>query len=188
MLERLLLPSLVTDSLRFRFIEILSLKRAQVLALFHREWCCKIAISIWVWLQSEEDVVLTKHRHSRCHLLLSKEKLLSRWSLQDRIMKIALIYTNCRIDERKSDSDINNIVKELRIWIALHRVLCSSLCRSFAQLRVSRWFHVIMICVSIAMCQESWVTFSSETWSIRSLCVFIALTHLIFLKMRCVDA
>lgn len=202
MLERLLLPSLVTDSLHFRFIEILSLKHAQVLALFHRKWCCKIAISIWVWLQSEEDVVLAKHWHSRCHLLLSKEKLLrhswchlllskekllSRWSLQDRIMKIALIYTSCRIDERKSNSNINDIVKELRVWIALHWVLCSSLCRSFAQLRVSRWFYVITICVSIAMCQKSWVTFSSKIWSIRSLCVFIALTHLIFLKMRCVD-
>jgi len=170
MLERLLLSSLVTDSLRFRFIEILSLKRVQVLTLFHREWCCKIAISIWVWLQSEEDVVLAKHRHSRCHLLsskekllrhswchllLSKEKLLSRWSLQDRIIKITLIYTSCRINERKSDSNINDIVKELRVWIALHRVLCSSLRRSFAQLQVNHWFHVIMICVLIAMCQES---------------------------------
>ncbi len=170
MLERLLLSSFVTDSLRFRFIEILSLKRAQVLTLFHREWCCKIAISIWVWLQSEENVVLAKHRHSRCHLLLSKEKLLrhsqchlllskekllSRWNLQDRIMKITLIYINCRINERKSDSNINNIMKELHIWIALHQVLCSSLCRSFTQLQVNHWFCIIMICVLIAMYQES---------------------------------
>jgi len=35
MLERLLLSLLITDSLRFKFIEILSLKRAQVLTLFH---------------------------------------------------------------------------------------------------------------------------------------------------------
>ena len=33
MLERLLLPSHVTDSLRFRFIETLPLKRFQVLTL-----------------------------------------------------------------------------------------------------------------------------------------------------------
>ncbi len=152
MLERLLLSLLITDSLRFKFIEILSLKRAQVLTLFHWKWCCKIAISIWMWLQSEEDVDLAKHQHSRSHLLLSKEKLLrhsqshlllskekllSRWSLQDRIMKIALIYTSCRIDERKSDSDIKDIVKELHVWIALHWVLCSSLHRSFAQLQVN---------------------------------------------------
>jgi len=139
MLERLLLSSHVTDSLmnslRYRFIETLLLNLLLSLASSLREWCCKNMISIWTWFQSEEENVLAENRHSRCHLL-SKEKSLSRWSLQDRIMKIILIYASCRIDERKSDSDINDIVKEQRVWIALHWVLCSSLQRSFTQLCV----------------------------------------------------
>ena len=187
MLERWLLSSHVTNSLCYRFIEILSLNFLLLLIFFLWEWCCKNAISIWTWLQSKEEDVLAENRHSWCHLL-SKEKLLSRWSLQDRIMKIALIYTSCKIDERKSDSDINDIVKEQRVWIAVHRVFCSSLRRSFAQLRFSHWFRVVTICILIVMCQELWVTFLLKIWLIHLSCVFIALMNWIFLKMRCIDA
>lgn len=132
MLERLLLPSHVTDSLRFRFIETLPLKRFQVLTLLLLllEWCCKIVVTesrrrrrYFVTASTTERQALTSNEDDRITSLKLKNQLKdkSQKKRKTRISSSSDINSNAFIYVVLKYSNSGILSRVVRWWVAHHR-------------------------------------------------------------------